>query len=216
MKIRKIIRTIALSLALFALVACATPKQPQIENISSFNLGVALYSQPQTSGDLLAGNIPENLPIIDHVILSQLDVLLAETFNRQSKHSFAAKELAESCQRSVKTDQGNSRRSALRYWSAVGRCMKVDYLVVPQIMEWREREGSSMGVMTPARVVMDTFVVDVNNEVLVSRSRYDETQSALTDNLLQTRKFMQRGGRWVEAKILAQEGMEKAVKELGL
>ena len=84
------------------------------------------------------------------------------------------------------------------------------------LYEWRERDGSAIGAAKPAKVVMDIYVVDVRNEALISRSHFDETQSALSSNLLEADKFFKRGGKWITAHDLAQEGMEKAVKELGL
>jgi hypothetical protein len=92
----------------------------------------------------------------------------------------------------------------------------VDILVVPQMLEYRERDGGAIGAAEPAHIVMDIFVLDVRNEILISRSRFDETQSPLTSNLLEADKFFKRGGKWVTARDLAEEGMDKAIKELGL
>ncbi len=207
---------LCLSIVLLLVSACTRPQQPPIQELSSINIGIAPYTQPTTSADLLAGILPEQVPAIDEGILAKLDLLLEDTLLSKAKRNFTPQENARLCQQSVKVEQAGNRRAALRYWSAVGRCMEVDYIIVPQIIDWREREGGSMGAARPARIIMDTFIIDVNNEVLISRSRYDETQASLTDNLLHTRKFFQRGGRWVEAQILAREGMEKAIKELGL
>ena len=94
--------------------------------------------------------------------------------------------------------------------------MKVDLLVVPQMLELRERAGGELGVEKPAKIVMDIFLVDVRNETLIGRSRFEETQTALTSNLLEADKFFKRGGKWISAAQLAREGMVKAVKELRL
>ena len=216
MPIHLLTRIAFFSILLCGLAACTTPRQQPLPIGSSLVLGVAHYSQPRTPSDLLAGYVPENLPTIDQKVLSELDALLAETLSKQSKQTFVSREVAAECQRSYRKEQDTSRQSALRSWAAVGRCMQVDYLIVPQIIEWRERDGGELGVATPAGVIMDTFIVDVHNESLVSRSRYDETQAALTSNLLQANRFFQRGGKWVQAHTLAREGMEKAIKELGL
>jgi hypothetical protein len=63
---------------------------------------------------------------------------------------------------------------------------------------------------------MDTYVIDVKGESLISRSHYDTTQSALAANLLELGSFIKRSGKWVLASELAEEGMAKAIKELGL
>ena len=50
----------------------------------------------------------------------------------------------------------------------------------------------------------------------MTRFHFDETQKALTDNLLDLNKFVQRKGEWVEADVLAKEGIEAGLRELGL
>ncbi len=196
----------------FALFACATPKQPPMP-VGNLKLGVAYFTQPEYTGDLLAGYMTDDVQRIDEKVLSDLDGLFSSVLARESKHSFESQESALRCGKKQEQDK---KQAAIRRWSAIGRCMGVDILLVPQMLEWRERDGGDYGVVTPAKVVMDIYVLDVHAESLISRSRYDETQSALTSNLLDTGKFIKRGGKWVTARDLAKEGMVKAVKELGL
>jgi hypothetical protein len=209
------IPALVLALAL-ALAGCSTPRQPPLP-VGALKLGVADFTQPLTSSDMLAGYAPEDVPAVDKKVLHEMDSLLASVLANKSRHSFQSRESARHCAKLVREHQGwSNNQAALRYWSAIGRCMGVDLLVVPQIYEWRERDGGEMGAVAPAGVVMDIFVLDVRSEALISRSRYDETQSALANNLLEAGKFFKRGGKWVAARDLAEEGMEKAVRELGL
>lgn len=195
---------------------CSTPRQPPLP-VGALKLGVASFTQPLTASDMLAGYAPEETPRIDKKVLSEMDDLLASVLAANSKNNFQSRESARHCARVVREQSGRGgAQAALRTWSAIGRCMGVDLLVVPQLYEWRERDGGPLGVVAPASVIMDIFVLDVRNEALISRSRYDETQSALSSNLLEAGKFFRRGGRWVSAGDLAREGMEKAVRELGL
>ncbi len=207
------IRLLLAAVLLTALSACTTPKQPPLP-VGNLTIGVAYYTQPHSTADLMAGYMTEDTPRIDQEILGQMDVLLAQTLREKTKRSYGGSKSALECEKTVQATEGN--RAALRRWSAIGRCMGVDLLIVPQLIEWRERDGGDYGVVTPAKVVMDTFVIDVRNESLVSRSRFDETQSSLSSNLLEANKFVKRGGKWVMAKDLAQEGLDKAVKDLGL
>lgn len=208
-----------LSLILVAglvLAACATPRQAPLP-VGSLKLGVADFTQPRTASDMLAGYAPEDAPQVDKKVLNEADALFATVLASKSKNSFKSKESAQHCAKVVREQGGRTNnQAALRYWSAIGRCMGVDLLVVPQLYDWRERDGSAIGAASPARVVMDIFVLDVRNEALISRLRFDETQSALSTNLLEADKFFKRGGKWITAHDLAQEGMEKAVKDLGL
>lgn len=205
--------TLVLSLAL-AVAACSTPKQPPLP-VGNLKIGVSYFTQPKETGDLFAGYMTEDTPVVDQNILGELDLQFAQVLAEHSQNEFTPAQRAFVCAKQL-GDQFKAPQAALRRWSALGRCMNVDLLIVPQLLEWRERDGGEYGVTTPAKVVMDIYVLDVNAESLISRSRYDETQSALTSNLLDTGKFLKRGGKWVQARDLAQEGMEKAVKELGL
>jgi hypothetical protein len=199
-----------------ALTGCAKPRQAPLP-VGSLKLGLAYFSQPAEPSDMLAGYVVENLPHIDEKVLSEMDLLLADVLAAESKNSFHSRDSALHCSKKVAVQDGRSNnQAALRTWSSIGRCMGVDLLVVPFLFEYRERAGSAMGVTEPARVVMDVFVLDVRSESLISRSRFDETQSALTSNLLEAGKFFRRGGKWVTAHDLAREGMEKAVRELRL
>jgi hypothetical protein len=198
------------------LAACVTPRQPAMP-VGNLKLGVAYFSQPAEPSDMLAGYLVENASRIDTKVLTEMDALLASVLDSKSRNSFHSRESALHCSRSVAAQEGrNNTQAALRTWSSIGRCMGVDILVVPQLLEYRERDGGAIGAAVPAHVVMDIFVLDVRNEILISRSRFDETQSALTSNLLEADKFFKRGGKWITAHDLAEEGMEKAVKELGL
>ena len=94
----------------------------------------------------------------------------------------------------------------------MGRCLPADYLLVPQVLRWKEFEGGG----NPASVVLDLYLIDVKNERLVSRFHFDETQKALTDNLLDIGKYMRRKGEWVNADVLAKEGIEAGLREMGL
>jgi hypothetical protein len=203
-----------LGLCLLLAAACAKPGQPPLP-VGNLKLGLAGFSQPKVPSDMLAGYQVDDTPTIETADLNELDGIFASVLAEESKHSFSSRESAAHCRKVVRAESG-SPRSALRTWSAVGRCMGVDLLVVPQIMEYRKRDGGPLGVVTPARVVSDIFIVDTRNEALLSRSRFDETQSGLIGNLLETDKFLKRGAQWITAAELAREGMVKAVGELGL
>ncbi|MDR0339170.1 MAG: hypothetical protein LBH65_02710 [Desulfovibrio sp.] len=195
---------------------CAKPVQPPLP-VGQLKLGLAYFSQPAAPSDMLAGYTVEDLPRIDAKDLNGMDALFASVLAEKSKNSFHSRESAVHCAKTVREQEGvNNNQAALRTWSAIGRCMGVDLLVVPQLFEYRERDGGSFGAVTPARVVMDIYVIDVRNESLISRSRFDETQTALASNLLEANKFFKRGGQWITAADLAREGMEKAVQDLGL
>jgi hypothetical protein len=204
---------VLLALLCAGLVSCADPKQGP--PLPPAKVGVAGFSQPQSTHDLLAGFLPEDTPLVDSKALPHLDELFSDVLREKTDRAYVAGQSYQLC-KNAGLNAAGQRGPALTRWVAVGKCMKADFLLVPHVVEFREREGGDMGVVTPAKVLMDVFLIDVNGAQLISRSHYDETQAALTSNLLDAGKFFSRGGKWVTASALAREGLEKAVKELGL
>ena len=199
----------------FSLWGCATPRQgPELPPSS---IGVAAFTQPQSVLEMLAGNIPDDTPRIQPKKLTELDATLAEVLRTETKRQFAPMETFLGCRNAKAPGQTTGRASALRYWIAVGNCMKVDFLLVPHAIDFRERDGGEAGVIHPASVTMNFYLIDVRNSLVTTRSHFEETQIALSDNLLEANKFISRRGRWISALELAREGMVKAVtKDMNL
>ncbi|MCC8194509.1 MAG: hypothetical protein LIP28_07690 [Deltaproteobacteria bacterium] len=209
-------RIVALIFAslVIGLWGCASPRQgPELPEV---NIGVAEFTQPHSTLDMLAGYMAENAPRVPPKTLTELDATLIDVLRKETKRSYAPADSFLGCRNAKAPGQTGGRVAAFKRWIAVGNCMKVDFLLVPQVIELHEREGSEAGVTRPAGVILDFFLLDVKNAVLTSRSHFDETQTALADNLLDTGKFFSRGAKWISAMELSREGMVKAVKDMGL
>lgn len=217
-------RNLTLSLAPLALLACAllalslglggcAKQKPAFAPSSSVSIGIGGFYQPQNTRQLLAGYMPEEVDQVDQKIFPQLDHDFESMLREHTDRDYVGSATSYECM--IKHRQGDYT-SAFAFWMDVGKCMNVDLILVPQVQSWRERQGGDLGVEVPAAVTMDFFLLDVNNQALIARSRYDEAQAALASNLLNVGKFFSRGGKWVTAHELAQEGMIKAIKELGL
>lgn len=203
-----------LALTLLAvLTGCSQhPRSPA--PLPEATIGVAAFTQPTAMADLLAGYIPENQRKVSEETFAALDRAFNETLRGKTRrvYTFAAAGSALS----AAEGRSRGRPQALAYWVEVGRQANVDFLLVPQIIDLRERQGGDMGVTQSASVMMDVFLISVQSGTLVSRSNYDEKQVGLADNLLEVGKFVGRGGKWLTALDLAREGMQKAIKEFGL
>jgi hypothetical protein len=176
-------------------------------------VGIAGFYQPASTSELLAGYVPEGASPVDSIILAQMDNDFAQILRASTDRKYVGIEKSYQCAkdtRSVRTD------SAFDFWLTVGKCMDVDVIIVPQLQAWQERDGGELGAMRPAAVVMDFFLLDVKKQLLLARSRFDETQQALSANLLDIGKYITRGGKWISAEELAKEGITRAVRELGL
>lgn len=175
---------------------------------------VAPFTNPATDADLLAGFLPSSRSVPE-VALVHLDAVLEQTL-AGAKQNFVPAKMAAGCVKSAPRGNESGRLATMRYWQNVGNCAGADYVVVPMLIDWRERDGSEMGATRPASVNMSLYLVDARSGGIVKHFHFDETQQALTSNLLDAGKFVSRHGRWLTAMELAQEGLRQGVAELGL
>ncbi|MBI5520063.1 MAG: hypothetical protein HY916_08375 [Desulfovibrio sp.] len=199
-------------LCALALAACAPkPITPQLRPVGS--IAVASFTAPKYNWELLAGYLPEEGRGVKQEILTSLDGVMNQTLRAHGVATTGTPAAVKQCQEIVTLERsGKARESAWAQWLNVGRCLPADFLLVPQVLYWKEFEGGG----NPASVVMDFYLIDVKGERLVTRYHYDETQKALTDNLLDFGKYVKRKGEWVKAEVLAKEGIEAGLTEMGL
>ncbi len=110
--------------------------------------------------------------------------------------------------------QKNIKSSELRILRAFGKDMEADAILYGKLYRFRERIGSPYAVKTPASVAFSLILVRVADGAVLWRYSFDQTQEALTSNLLNWRFYKEKGMRWVTAEELAAYGIEQAVKEL--
>ena len=202
-------------LSLFLLTACQKQQDEQeILVLPEVVIAVAPFTQPETTSDLLSGFIPEDRKLVSQKTLSELDMLLRDKLHRD-KHKYAFLKLSDITGNPAKDERG--RRNALAAWANYAKKSGADMILVPQLIYLQEREGSKAGVMKPAAVIEDFHLIDARNPVSLSaRSHFAEEQKDLASDITKIGKFLERGAGWLSARDLAAEGMDKAVKELGL
>ena len=94
----------------------------------------------------------------------------------------------------------------------VGRELGADGLLVGYIFRYRERKGYPYSVEKPASVAFDVHLIRVSDGIVAWRGACDKTQSSLMENILQIASFYKRGGRWLTAKELTEEGVSEMLK----
>lgn len=194
--------------------ACAKPVQQQTVSPSA-TLAVAHFVHPAHDWELIAGVLPDDSSAIPPEALGALDVQLVDALVRDGSRTVLRSAMVRQCEEIVTADKERRRFETVEYWKAVGQCMKADFLLVPFVTVWQEREGGEWGVTRPASLTMDLFLIETKSGQ-VRRYHFEEEQRGLAENLLQGRRFVQRKGRWVTPLEIAAEAIEEGVRTLGL
>jgi len=111
-----------------------------------------------------------------------------------------------------KTDKGQFEIRPLRSAIQLGKELGVDFIFVGYLFRFEERIGSHFGAEKPASVGFDVHLVRVRDGKRVWDGKFDETQQALSENLLKIGSFFRRGASWLTAEELSSVGMDEMLK----
>ncbi len=111
---------------------------------------------------------------------------------------------------------GRVRRSDLkdfvrRDFLKVGREVGADAVLVGFVYRWQERVGAGYGVNSPASVGFDALLLRTTDGSILWSGRFEQTQQALSENLLQIDLYAAQGVRWVTARELADFGLNRMI-----
>jgi hypothetical protein len=188
----------------------APPVSPDVR------LAVAGSFQPAHSWELMAGHLPEESNAVAPEVFGFMDREIASQLaQRKEAAPFIGPGVVRQCREILLAKEHRSRTSALAFWMDVAACVPADYLLVPYVFQWQERQGNEWSVNEPAGLIFDLYLIDVANET-VRRAHYEEVQHSLSENMLDAGTFFKRKGRWITAEQMAREGVAKCLEELGL
>lgn len=89
-----------------------------------------------------------------------------------------------------------------------GQAMGADHVILGSVWRYSERtrdEGAS--------VAFTVYLLEVANGRRVWRGRFEKTQQALTEDLLNAAGFFKKGARWLSAEELARFGIEQVMQD---
>lgn len=205
---------LVMACALFVLASCQRPSA-KVDGPKG-SLAVAGFFQPQSTRELMAGYLPEDPQPIKNKLLGEMDAVLSAALGEGDTQTWIRPPRVDRCRAQILEQAGGKPGPAFNHWLQVGRCVDAQWLLVPQVTYWRERDGSEVSVREAASVTLDLFLISVTDESIVRRYHFEETQRSLTENILDADKFVRRGGKWITALDLAREGIRRGVKEFGL
>ena len=113
-----------------------------------------------------------------------------------------------------KRERGQFELRPLRSAIQLGKELDADFIIVGYLFRFEERIGSRIGVDRPASVGFDVHLLRVKDGKRVWDGKFDETQQALSENLLKMRSFVRRKASWLTAEELSSVGMDEMLKRL--
>lgn len=212
-------RSILILLVISAvLLSACQRRKPQVDPKMNpqFTVAVAPFTVAHEPWQLLAGYMPEKATPPKADSLDDLDAIMQKALHVTPERNIVIGAKIKSCMDSVGRPREATRMASLKYWQQVGQCADAQFLLVPMVVHWKEREGSPAGTTSPAWVILDLYLINAKTGGLVNHFHYDYQQQPLTDNILDMGTFLKRKGQWVTAADLAREGVEKGLKEFGL
>lgn len=180
-----------------------------------YKIAVAPFTQPRDISQLIMGQLPQPQALAARDVLVAQDRQLRDVLYTSTKRSYdflpRTRPLPD-----LKPLHTSERPQALPLWVEYARKTSADILLIPQVLTWRDRQGSAAGVTEPAHVRLEFFLLNIKEGNIIGHSVYEVEQQGLTENLLNVGDFFKRQGKWVTAEELAREAMTKAVKDLNL
>jgi len=113
-----------------------------------------------------------------------------------------------------KADRGQFELTPLRSAIRLGKELGVDFIFVGYLFRFEERIGSRIGAEKPASVGFEVHLLRVRDGKRVWDGKFDETQQALSDNLLKLGSFVRRKASWLTAEELSSVGMDEMLRRL--
>jgi hypothetical protein len=104
------------------------------------------------------------------------------------------------------------RQDPIGVAAQIGRELGVYAVVIGGVYRFEQRQGSALGVESPASAAFDAHLVTVADKKVSWSGRFDETQHSLSENVLKISSFLRGGARWVTVERWAEIGVENILR----
>jgi hypothetical protein len=94
----------------------------------------------------------------------------------------------------------------------IGRELGVYAVVIGGVYRFEQRQGSAVGVESPASAAFDAHLVTIAGKRVLWSGRFDETQHSLSENALKITSFLKGGAQWVTVERWAEIGVETILR----
>jgi hypothetical protein len=112
------------------------------------------------------------------------------------------------------TPKDDDRDTPLSLTMRVGQAIGVNHMLLGTVWRYRDKTGSGSASNHPASVAFDLYLVEVRTGETLWMGNFDETQKALSENILDLNVFLRRGSKWLSANELGRYGVQEIVKQM--
>jgi hypothetical protein len=109
-------------------------------------------------------------------------------------------------------DPDTIRQDPIGFAVQIGRELDVYGVVIGGVYRFEQRQGSAVGVESPASAAFDAHLVTVANKKVFWSGRFDETQHSLSENALKISSFLKGGAQWVTVERWAEIGVDSILR----
>lgn len=93
----------------------------------------------------------------------------------------------------------------------LGRELAADAVLMGLVTRYQSREGTNYGVLQPASVAFELYLLDCKKGKILWSARFDKTQKSLSEDLSNISSFIQGEWRWLTAEELMELGVNQIV-----
>jgi hypothetical protein len=94
-----------------------------------------------------------------------------------------------------------------------GAALGANVVMGGYVWRYRDRKGGAYAAETTASVGFVLYLIDVSSGKMLWQGAFEETQRSLSENILDAKKFFERGGKWLTADELAHFGIQHIFKK---
>jgi hypothetical protein len=109
-------------------------------------------------------------------------------------------------------DPATFRQDPLGVAAQIGLELGVYAVVMGAVYRFEQRQGSALGVQSPASAAFDAHLVKVDDKKVLWSGRFDETQHSLSENILEIGSFLKGGAHWVTVERWVELGAESTLR----
>jgi len=98
----------------------------------------------------------------------------------------------------------------------IGKAVNAEFMIAGTVWRYRDRVRDPIGPGKGASVAFGMYLIETSSGTMVWKSRFDETQLPLTEDISGAEMLIKKGIKWLSADELASYGVEEVFEEFPL